>query len=127
MVTIEILALILIALALVKLIMLLYKPELWFDLLEKIYIIPQLIGLLALVSSAVVLYFLVNSGITVVEILAVSLFIALLMMMAIASYAQELFVWIRRQNMSKLIKNTWLYIIAWIILLIWGLREIFVK
>ncbi len=121
---IEILALILVVLAIVKILMMLYNPESWFNLVQKIYVVPQIITLLALVSSLAVLYFLINSGLTIVEILAVALFIALLMMMALASYAEELIIWLKQQDMQKLMRRTWLYLVIWVLLLAWGAKEI---
>lgn len=125
--TIEIFALILIGLAAVKILMLLYKPEVWFNLVGKIYIVPQLVTLLALLLSAIVLYFLINAGLTIAEILAVCLFIALLIMVAMASYAEELLVWIKQQDISAIIRRTWIYMVAWILLLAWGVKEILFK
>ena len=121
---IEIFALILLVVAIIKIILILYKPEIWFGLIERMYVIPQLITLLALISSAVVLYFLINAGLTIIEILAVCLFIALLLMIAIASYSEELFVWIKQQDMTDVVRRTWLYIFVWILLLGWGTKEI---
>ena len=123
--SIEIIALILISIAVIKIILLLYKPEMWFGIVGKIYLLPQLISLVALASSLIVLYFLVNSGISIVEILAVCFFIALLMVMALANYAHELLVWLKQQDAGELVKRTWMYMVVWLFLLTWGVKELF--
>ena len=125
--TLEIFALIIVAIALVKIIVLLYKPELWFSMVGKLYVIPELASVIALVASGIVLYFLINAGLTIVEILAVSLFIALLIMVGMANYANELVVWFKQQDMTLMIRRTWIYIVAWVVLLGWGVKEIFFK
>lgn len=122
--TIEVIALILIGLAAIKILALLYKPEIWFNIIEKVYSVPQLIFLLALILSATVLYFLINAGLTITEILAVCMFVVLLIMMGMASYSDELIVWFKQQNMSSIIKRTWIYSVVWILLLAWGVKEI---
>ena len=125
--TIEILALILISIAVIKLIVFLINPTLWIDFVEKMYSVPQLIGYIALGASLVVLYFLINSGLSIIEILAVSLFIVLLMLTGLASYADDLITWIREQDIMAMVRKLWLYTLAWMILIIWGISELFFK
>ena len=124
---IEILALILISIAVIKLIVFLINPTLWIDFVEKMYSVPQLIGYIALGASLVVLYFLINAGLTIIEILAVSLFIVLLMLTGLASYADDAIAWIREQDILAMVKKLWLYTLAWMILIIWGISELFFK
>ena len=124
---IEILALILISIAVIKLIVFLINPTLWIDFVEKMYSVPQLIGYIALGASLVVLYFLINAGLTIIEILAVSLFIVLLMLTGLASYADDAIAWIREQDIMAMVRKLWLYTLAWMILIIWGISELFFK
>ena len=124
---VEILALILIAIAVIKLAVFIYNPELWFNFIEKIYSVPQLISIVGFFSSIVVLYFLINAGITIVEILAVSLFIALLMVTGLANYADQIVGWVKEQDIVLMMKRVWLYSIAWLFMIVWGIRELFFK
>ena len=122
---IETLALILITLAIIKIVIFLYNPKLWFNFIEKIYSAPSLVSALGFVASLVVLYLLINAGITITEILAVSLFIVLLMVTGLANYADEIMGWVRGQDFVLMMKRLWLYSIAWILLIAWGVRELF--
>lgn len=124
---VEIFALIVIVVAIIKIVIFIYKPEAWISFIETLYSHPQLISAIGLVSSVVVLYFLVNTGLTVVEILAVSLFIALLMLTGIANYADQIVGWAREQDMVSMLKQLLIYVIAWLFLIILGIRELFFK
>ncbi len=124
---IEILAIILIAIAVIKLVIFLINPMLWIDFIEKMYSAPQLISYIGLAASLVVLYFLINSGLSIIEILAVSLFIMLLMLTGLANYAEDVIAWIREQDIMAMIKNLWIYTIAWVLLIVWGIRELLFK
>ena len=123
--TLEILALILIVFAAIKLIILVVNPEVWYSFIEKLYSKPQLISIVALLIAAYVLYLIINSGVTIVEILAVCLFIALLMMVGIAQYAGEIVNWIREKDHIFIMKELWLYTIVWLLLLVWGVQKLF--
>lgn len=123
--TLEILALILIAIAAIKLIILIVNPDIWYIFIEKLYSKPQLISLIALLLAALVLYLIINSGVTIVEILAICLFIALLMMVGIAQYAGEIVNWVREKDHIFIMKELWLYTIVWLLLLIWGVQKLF--
>lgn len=123
--TLEILALILIAITLIKLIVFLINPQLWYNFVKKLYVKPQLVSVVALLLAAVVLYFLVISGVTIVEILAVCLFVVLLMAVGIAKYADEIIGWAKEQDIVFIVKELWLYTLVWILLLAWGVQQIF--
>lgn len=123
--TLEILALILIAITVIKLIVFLISPQLWYRFVEKLYIKPQLVSVVALLLAALVLYFLVVSGVTIVEILAVCLFVVLLMAIGIAKYADKIIGWAKEQDIVFIVKELWLYTLVWILLLAWGIQQIF--
>ncbi len=124
---IEILALILIIIAVIKLIVFIINPYMWVDFVEKLYSAPQLIAYAAFGASLVVLYFLINSGLSIIEILAVSLFIVLLMLTGLANYADDAIIWIREQDITAMLKKLWMYSLAWILLIAWGIVELFSK
>lgn len=123
--TLEILALILIAITVIKLIVFLINPQLWYSFVKKLYVKPQLVSVVALLLAAVVLYFLIVSGVTIVEILAVCLFVILLMAIGIAKYADEIIGWAKEQDIVFIVKELWLYTLVWILLLAWGVQQIF--
>ena len=76
--TLEILATILIVFSAIKLVVFLISPEAWLGFTRKIYIKPEVTSAVAFILAATVLYFLVRSGVTIVQILATTLFIALI-------------------------------------------------
>ena len=120
----ETLAIILIAISAIKLIIFTINSKLWYDFVEKIYAKPKVIIVIALLLAGVVLYLLIDSGVTIVEILAVCLFIALLMTIGVANYADNILAWAREQDIVHIAKQLWLYILVWILLLAWGAGEI---
>ena len=123
--TVEILALILIVVTAIKLIIFLINPKIWYGFIEGVYRAPAIASLIAFVLAAIVLYFLIISGITIVEILAVCLFVALLIAIGFARYADELMAWVRKQEILAILKEVWLYTFVWLLLLAWGVGEIF--
>ena len=122
--TLEILALILIVFAVIKIIALLIKPQLWFDFIEKLYAKPQITSNLALILAIFVLYLLIVSGVTIVEILAVCLFVALLIATGFSKYSSQVIAWAKQQEVVSVVKNLWLYTFVWLLLLAWGVGEI---
>lgn len=122
--TLEILALILIAIAAIKLIVFLVSPQSWYSFLQKLYVNPQITSVVALLLAAIVLYLLIASGITIVEILAICLFIVLLMAVGIAKYADQIIGWTEQQEVVSFVRKLWLYTIVWVLLLAWGVGEI---
>ena len=123
--TLEILALILIAVAAIKLVILLISPQSWYGLIEKLYSKPLIFSIIASILAVIVLYFLLESGVTIVEILAICLFVVLLIAIGLAQYIDKLIPWVKEQNITSLFKQVWLYIFAWLLLLAWGVGEIF--
>ena len=122
--TLEILALILIAIAVIKLIVFVVNPQWWYAFIGKIYKFPLFTSLTSFVLAMVVLYYLIQSGVTIVEILAVSLFIALLIAIGFAKYSDRLISWIKGQDIVFVLKEVWLYTLVWLLLLAWGAGEI---
>jgi len=114
-----------IVLASIKIVVLLIKPQSWIKLTKKLYVNPQLTSMTSILLAAVVLYFLIKSGLNIVQILAVTLFIALLMLSGIAPYAKQFISWSEKQDMRKIVKDTWLNSIIWVLLLFWGAVELF--
>ena len=125
--TLEILALILIAVTAIKLVIFLINPQLWYSFIGGIYSKPPIASLVAFILAMVVLYFLLVSGVTIVEILAVCLFIALLIAVGLSKYMDKLIPWVKEKNIVFILKEVWLYTLVWLLLLSWGVGEIFLS
>ncbi len=99
----------------------------WFSFIEKLYVKPQITSVIALLLAGLVLYLLIISGVTIVEILAVCLFIVLLMGIGIAKYSDQIIGWTEEQEIVSFVRKLWLYTMVWLFLLAWGVGEIFLS
>ena len=124
---VETLALIFMVVAAVKIIVLLVNPKSWIGLIKKVWDNSVLTMVISLILAAVVLYYLViEGGVGIVQILAVSLFMALLAGVGISSYSKEVTkLAIKLLKDKDVLKKSWVYIVIWVLLLIWGFRELF--
>jgi len=123
---IGVLALIIIILGFIKLIVLAYNPKVWMNFAERVWSKPKTMQLICLILAIVVFFYLIENGITIVQILAVTLFVALFMAVAIAPEAEDLIKkYEARIKRGSLWKQYWLYVLIWLILLLWGLKELF--
>ncbi len=122
---IEILALILIVFSITKLAVILISPNAWFGFARKIYIKPKITSATATVLAVIVLYYLISSGVSITQILATTLFIALLILIGFAKYADQIIDWAEKQDMQDILKEQWFYIFIWVALLLWGIQEVF--
>ena len=110
--TVELFALILALIVAVKLIVVLINPVAWFNFAKKIWKAPTLMMVVSLVFSSVVLYYLLQSGFTIVDIFAVMLFFALLAAVGVAVYSKELMEFAGKLTKDKKpVKKSWLYIL----------------
>ena len=116
----KVLAAILILLSLLKLTMVLVNARAWLGFVKRLYANPQVTSGIALVVAGVILYLLIRSGLDIVQILAVCLFVVFLMVDGVAPYASHLFAWFETQDVGQLIKRQWLYVLVWIALLVWS-------
>ena len=121
----EVLATLLIAFSVIKLAVVLISPQAWLNFAKKIYVKPQVTSAVGLVLAAIVLFILVSSGITIVEILAVTLFVVLLIVIGMARYGEEIIDWAQKQDVKAMLKESWLYTLIWVVLLGWGIAAIF--
>jgi len=74
----------------------------------------------SLVAAGIVLYLLIRSGLDIVQILAVCMFVFLLILVADAPYVPRLYAWVETQDIGQLLKEQWLYVAAWFALILWG-------
>lgn len=126
MTPIGIIALILIIVSAIKIIVILVNPKSWADIVKKIWANPMVMSIVSLILAAIVLYYLIQSGLTIVQILAVTAFVGLLMAVGIGIYANEVISMATKMLKKGILKKAWLYTIIWIALLVWGAYELFV-
>ena len=123
---VEIIALVIIIFSVIKMFVLLVNPKAWMNFAKGIYAKPNVTSFGAFVLGAIVLYYLIQSGITIVEILAVTAFVSLLIMIGLAKEIGPLIkkyeAMIKKGNLWK---EYWFYILIWVILLAWGAWELF--
>ena len=126
MTPIEIIALVFIIIAVVKMLILLVNPMAWINVSKKVLgnkIVTQIIGF---VLVGVIFYYLRQAGISIVEILAVSTFAFAMLIIALAGHLDDLVAKYKGLiKRGKLWQEYWLYTLIWIILLVWGVKELF--
>ena len=120
--TIEVLATIVLVIGVLKILSLLLAPSWFANFADKLYSCPKSLKTISLILSAIVLYFLIGAGVTIVEILAVSLFISLFIAVGLGSYGKTI---MSKIDFKTVLKEHWLYTILWIALMAWGVKEIF--
>lgn len=122
--TITIFALIIALLALVKILVILIKPKVWTEVVKSVWRAPGFMMVVCLILAAVVLYYLIQD-ISIVQIMAVFLFVALLGGMTVAVYSKEVVSLAGKMlNDRKFMKKAWLPVIIWLVLILWALKEI---
>jgi FtsH-binding integral membrane protein len=126
MTPIEKIALVFIVLAAVKMLILLVKPMAWMNGTMKTFsnkIFTQFVGL---VIAGIVFYYLRQGGMSIVQILAVSAFVSALMMIAFAGHINDFAAKYKGLiKRGKLWQEYWLYTLIWLILMGWGVKELF--
>ena len=121
----EVLAAILILLSLVKTTLLLVNARAWLGFTKRIYADTKVTSVVSLALAGIVLSLLIRSGLDIVQILAVCLFLFLLILVAMAPYAPRLYAWVETQDIGQLIKEQWLSVSVWMALLLWGTYTLF--
>ena len=123
---VENIALILIVISVIKIAVLLVNPKSWMNFAKNLYSKPKAVSTIALILAVIVFYYLLQSGITVVEILAVTAFVVLLILIGLAKEVGPLMKKydsiIKKGNLWK---ENWLYTLIWVVLLVLGIRELF--
>ena len=117
---------ILIVISVIKIAILLVNPKSWMNFAKGIYSKPGLTSTVTLILAAIVLYYLLQSGLGIIDILAVTAFVVLLISIGLAKEIGPLMK--RYDSIIKkgnLWKDYWLYTLIWVILLVWGIKELF--
>ena len=124
--SVEIIALIVIIAAAIKMLVLLVNPKAWMNFAKNIYSKPIVVQVVGFVLAAVVLYYLIQSGFNIVQIFAVTAFVALLFLIGFAPHVGSLIARYKTQiNKGRMWKENWLYTFIWVILMLWALKELF--
>ncbi len=122
--TITTFALIIAVIALVKILVILVKPKAWYGVVKSVWKAPALMMIVCLILAAIVFYYLIQE-LSIVQIMATMLFLALLYGMTFAVYSKETIVWAQKMlNDRKFLAKGWLPILIWLALILWALKEI---
>jgi hypothetical protein len=117
---IDILAGLLILLAVVKLTLLSFNAPTWPAAAKALYARPTVTATISYLLAGVELYVLLQSGLTIVQILAVCLFVMLLLIPGLAPYMGEVLRGLEGKTFRQILRDQWLYTLVWMILLGWG-------
>ena len=120
--TFETLATILIVVTGIKFLFIFFNPKAWMKFSKKVYTKTKGIQVILLALSLVVLYYLISGGMSIVQVLAVTLFVSLAIAAQLANYVPHLMKFTKPDNILK--DYLWI-IIFWVVLLLWGVKEIF--
>ncbi|OGJ12649.1 hypothetical protein A3K82_02155 [Candidatus Pacearchaeota archaeon RBG_19FT_COMBO_34_9] len=122
MTPIEIIVLILISFSVIKILTI---PNIWMKyVIRPLYSKPKILFLVELILAGIVLFFLLQS-LTIVQILAVVAFGALLTGMTFAWYGKETISWAEKLLKKGIWKKAWLPILIWLALIVWGALVLF--
>ena len=121
---IQTLATITIVIVAIKLLLLILVPKHLMKSAKFYTKYSKITAAICLIGAAIVFYYLLIAGISVVEILAVALFISLLSGFALAGYAAPM---IKEIKPKTLLKENWLMVLIIVVLVLWGLKEIFLR
>ncbi len=119
---IENLAIILIVVSIIKLLIIMVSPKSWFNFVKKIYVNKTVATVVYFVLAAIVLYYLLGAGMTIVQILAVTVFVSLLIGIGFMKYLDDL---LKLFPKKYSLKDQWFYVLLWVVLLLWGIKELF--
>src|SRR5215467_6788648 len=124
---IDLFAALLILLAIVKVIVLFIHTPTWLNAAKALHANRRVAAIVFYVLAALVLYGLLVSGLTILQILAVALFVALLLLPGFAPYMGEVLHQLERKNFGQIMREQWLYVLVWTLLLVWGASALVVR
>lgn len=121
--TIQIFALIVLAMISIKLITIIIKPKAWLNLVDGVWKYPAITMIISLVL-AVYVYIKLMNVITLTEFFATLLLVFLLSVFTLAVYVKEFTEMAHNLLKKGIMKKAWISILIWIILIILGFKEI---
>jgi hypothetical protein len=120
-------AALLILLAIVKVIVLFIHTPTWLNAAKTLYANREVAAIAFYALAGLVLYGLLVSGLTILQILAVSLFVALLLLPGFAPYMGEVLHQLEGKTFGQIMREQWLYTLVWTLLLAWGAWALIVR
>lgn len=122
---VEIIALVLLIVAAIKMLVLLINPMGWMKFCRTLWKNKIGFQLVCLILAGVVFYYLIQVF-TIVQIFAVSAFVALLLALGLADPIKSIIPIYEKQIKAKTLwKTYWLYILIWLALMVWVFIELF--
>lgn len=122
--SIEIIALVVVLLSVIKIVFLLLSPEAWVRNVGKLWTRPSVTTAVSLILMLVVLKYLLVE-LTIVEIFATFAFAALFMRLMLAPYAREFYeVTTRNIDPRTYLRKSWLPTLLWLGLSVWVITEL---
>ncbi|KKK67488.1 hypothetical protein LCGC14_2953570 [marine sediment metagenome] len=122
---VEIIALVLVLLVIVKLLIVSFSPKSWLGLVKALYSTPVILFFVELILAAIVFYYLLQQ-LTIIQIMAAIALGALLTGMSFAIYGKETIAWGTKLLRDKsFLRKAWLPILIWLALAVWTLMALF--
>ncbi len=122
---VEIIALVLLIVAAIKMLVLLINGKAWMNLTKRLYKKEIIFKLVVFILLVVVFYYLIQVF-TVVEIFAIMAFAALFIAIGFAEPIKKIIpIYEKHMKDKTLFKTYWLYILLWLALMVWVFIELF--
>jgi hypothetical protein len=112
------------AITLLKLLIVMFNKKKWFDMTSTFYNNGKTWSWILLLVSFGLLYYLLQE-LSIVQIIAVVGFVAALGGFAAMQYSNELLPLIKKIMKKNFSGTIWLYILIWLALVLWALKELF--
>tara|TARA_Y100000310_G_C20658160_1_gene803143 strand:+ start:414 stop:794 length:381 start_codon:yes stop_codon:yes gene_type:complete len=109
---------------LIKLVVIFVNKKQWLPVIGAVYGNPKVWSFVFLILSGLVFYYLIQE-LSIVQILAVMAFTSMFIAIAFMQYSNELMGLAKKMLNKKWSEWLWVYVVIWMVLLIWGLMEIF--
>lgn len=110
-----------------KVIVLSIHTPTWLHAAKALYANRGVAAIVFYVLAGLVLYGLLVSGLTILQILAVSLFVALLLLPGFSPYMGEVLHQLEDKTFGQIMREQWLYTLLWTVLLVWGAWALLVR
>jgi hypothetical protein len=117
---IDVLAALLIGLAVVKVLVLAIHTPAWLGFAKVLAANRTVTTLVFYVLAGVMLSMLLASGLTIEQILAVCLFAAVLIMPGLVPYMDHVLRALEGRTFGQMMREQWFYTLIWAVLLTWG-------
>jgi hypothetical protein len=123
---VEIIALVFAVLALVKIIVIIFNKDWWYEkVVKNVYTGNEKISVVLLILGLVVFYYLVRA-MSIVEIFAVMAFTGILIGIGFFTYSKEVLSLAKKVYAKKLSGWMWVYIVIWVALSVWVLYSVLI-